>query len=126
MRYMGIDYGRKRIGVAVSDKEGKIAFPRGIVENMKELQRFIAQEKIEKIIVGLPRSFDGSETAQTQETREFVGKLKKGVSIPVEFEDELLTTHMVKKEGVGLAHIDEAAAAVILQAYLDKSQNLKD
>ena len=126
MRYMGIDYGRKRIGVAVSDKEGKIAFPRGIVENMKELQRFIAQEKIEKIIVGLPRSFDGSETAQTQETRELAGKLKPGVSIPVEVEADLLTAHMVKKEGVGLAHIDEAAAAVILQAYLDKSQKLKD
>lgn len=120
MRYLGIDYGKKRIGVAVSDEEGRIAFPRGIVGSIKELARFIARERIEKIIVGLPRSFDGSETAQTREVRKFAEKLKKEVSIPIEFENELLTTHMVEKEGVSKAHVDESAAAVILQSHLDK------
>jgi putative holliday junction resolvase len=120
MRYLGVDYGAKRIGLAVSDESGVLAFPRGIVAGVREIERLVKKEGVEKVIVGLPKSLDGSETEQTRETRTFAEVLKKKIAIPVEFENEILTTRLVEKQGVGKAHVDESAAAVILQAYLDR------
>ncbi len=126
MRYLGIDYGKKRIGVAVSDPGGRIAFPKKMIANrgsekvLRELKRLIEEEEAGRIIVGLPVGLDGKETDQTREVRAFADALKKEITLPVEFENEMLTTRMVEKAGVPREHTDEAAAAVILQAYLDK------
>lgn len=126
MRYMGIDYGSRRIGIAVSDSGGRIAFPKKVIfsrgnhETLERLKPFLEEEKISKIIVGLPVGLDGKETEQTRTVREFAEILRKEIMLPIEFENEMLTTHMVKQAGVEKEHTDEAAAAVILQSYLDK------
>ena len=129
MRYLGIDYGEKRIGLAVSDPDGKIAFPKKIIFNhgrrkvLKELNLLLHEEKISKIIVGLPLYLDGSESGESRQVRAFAEELKKEVHLPVEFENEMLTTHIVEMAGVPREHTDQAAAALILQSYLDKHQS---
>ena len=124
MRYLGIDYGDKRVGIAVSDPQGKIAFPKAtlfnnsrLVENLKNL---IGEEKISKVVVGLPLAADGSETEQGKKTRIFVENLKKVINISIYFENEMLTTRLVEGAGVKKERADESSAALILQSYLDK------
>src|SRR3989344_6040124 len=128
MKYLGIDYGSKRIGIAISDPEGRIAFPRRIIFNrgnrtFEDVKKTIEAEQASKIGVGLPVASDGKDTEQTKEVREFAEKLRSFIALGIEFENELLSTHMVEKAGVKKEHTDEAAAALILQSYLDKQKS---
>ena len=126
MRYLGIDYGSKRVGIAVSDAYGKIAFPKTTFYNrgnqylFDQLKSFIKEESTVKIIVGLPIGLDGKDSDQTKIIRKFADKLKQEIGVPVDFENEMFTSHMVVEQGVKKEHTDQAAAAVILQSYLDK------
>ena len=130
MKYLGIDYGEKRIGVAVSDAQGRAAFPKKVVFNrgnpqmMAQLQALVKDEHVSRIVVGLPIGLNSEETSQTSATREFADALRDAAGILVEFENEMLTTHMVQGAGIPREHTDEAAATVILQSYLDR-QNSK-
>ena len=122
--YIGIDYGQKRIGIAISDDEVKIAFPRTTVENkgnnklVKTIASLVKKEQISCMVVGLPVGLQGQETKQTKGVRAFANKLRKVVSVPVEFENEMLTTKMAKESGA--KDIDASSAAIMLQSYLDK------
>ncbi len=126
MRYLGIDYGKKRIGLAVSDSGGRIAFPKSVMANRgdkhaaDDLKLLIEEEEVSEIVVGLPISMDGRETEETAHVRRFVVALEKEIVLPIHLENEMLTTRMAKQEGIKQEHIDEAAAALILQSYLDK------
>lgn len=130
MRYLGIDYGEKRIGVAVSDPGGRMAFPLKIIFNndktklLEQLKSLLEEEKISKIVVGLPLSLDGSETEQTKKTRNFVDILKGITSLSTDFENEILTTHMAESVVGKKEHTDAAAAAFILQSYLDRQKTV--
>ena len=125
MKYLGIDYGQKRIGVAISDEDGKIAFPKETIENIDEeesiskLQKLAEREKIEKIVVGLPVSFSGEKNPQSEKVQIFAEKLFEIAKFPVEFENEILTTKLAAK-GSTKKNIDASSAALILQSYLDK------
>ena len=125
MKYLGIDYGDKRVGIAVSDPEGKIAFPKSTLFNnprlIENLKRLIKEEKISKIVVGLPLTLDKSETEQSGKTRVFAKNLKNAVNITVDFENEMLTTRLVERAGIKKERIDESSAALILQSCLDKT-----
>lgn len=126
MRYCGIDYGSKRIGIAISDPAGRIAFPKKVIFNRgnprmrEQLKSLLEEEDISRVIVGLPLNLDGSESEESKKVRAFAEDLKKSAPLPVEFENEMLTTHMVERAGIKKEHTDEAAAALILQSYLDK------
>ncbi len=126
MKYLGIDYGTKRIGIALSDSEGRIAFPKKIISNrgeekaVEEIKEIVKGEEVSEVIIGIPISLDGRETEITATVRRFAGMLERAVSLPVHLENEMLTTRMVKQPGIKKEHIDEAAAALILQSYLDK------
>ena len=124
MRYLGIDYGSKRVGLALSDEEGRIAFPYRTVPNTKtlldEIAAVIKQEGAGRIVVGLPVPFSGGESEQTREVKKFIEKLKESSGAPVDTENEVLTTKMAGRSGLAREHIDKAAAAIILQSYLDK------
>jgi len=122
---MGIDHGDKRIGIAVSDTNGRIAFPKRVVPNrgnhtFAELKEIIEEEAVSKIVVGLPLLPGNQETEQTKKVRVFADRLHEEIMLSIEFENELLTTHMVVEAGIKKEHADEAAAALILQSYLDK------
>lgn len=126
MRYLGIDYGNKRVGIALSDEQGVFAFPFATIENNKKaidsIKKICSEQEVEKIITGLPLSFKMQETEQTQKVKEFVQKLGKGVDLPIEFENEILTSKMAGKQGVGKQNIDESSAALILQGWLDRNK----
>ncbi len=121
-RYLGIDYGDARIGIAISDERRKIAFPLKVLEKQKffrEIKKLIEEEKIVKIIIGLPFSSSGAETPQSQKTREFAEKLKNKAGIPIDFQNEILTTRVAEKNS-SREKADASSAALILQDYLDR------
>ena len=133
MRNLGLDIGDRRIGVALSDTLGILATPLIIIDRKDERQDIeaiidiINQNQVRQIVVGLPRSMDGSVGRQAEKVKDFVQSLSCHTEIPVEFRDERLTTVSAKRlmrAGKSKQTRDDAvAAAIILQGYLDEPQN---
>ena len=135
MRNLGLDIGDKRIGVALSDPLGILASPLTIIHRQDEAADFeaiasiITQYQVGQIIVGLPRSMDGTLGKQAEKVKAFVERLSGHIEIPLEFRDERLSTVSAKrlmreartKKTSSRIHDDAAAAAVILQGYLDET-----
>ena len=124
MKYLGIDYGARWIGVAVSDGTGAIAFPRGVLQNdsklLPDLLHFIQSEKIERIIVGDTRSHVGGGNPITADAEKFMEELARTTSLPVSRAFEVFTSIEASRYAEkGNEHNDSAAAAVILQRFLD-------
>jgi putative Holliday junction resolvase len=140
MRIMGLDMGSHTIGLAISDESGMIAQSletikrRSTEEDFKEISRVIDQFKVEKIVVGLPKNMNGTLGKQAEMVLEWVEALKKRISLPVVTWDERLTTvgatkilleaDLSRKKRKKV--IDQVAAALILQGFLDQDRNLKD
>ena len=125
MKILGIDYGEKRIGLAISDETQTFARELEIVapkEVMSKLQHLIEAEGIGTIVVGLPLNMDGQSTPKTEETKLFIETLKQRFSVPVEIFDERLSSKMAQTITGDNKNIDSLAAQIILQNYLDKSK----
>ena len=124
MKYLGIDFGTKRIGIAISDKEGTLAFPHAVIENnekfFERLEEIVKKEGAEKIVVGMPKALSGKETAMTKHVKEFIGQLKRK-GFFAEEEDEMFSTKMTK-DNATRALRDASAAALILQQYIDRKK----
>jgi putative Holliday junction resolvase len=134
-RFLGIDYGAKRVGLAISDENGKLAFPYKILQNNNELFDFIhnicGQENITEIVIGESIDLSGKENKIMEKIKEFEKELF-ALGLPIHFQKEFMTTieargregkeknnaKKVKKEIAG--KVDASAAALILQRYLDK------
>lgn len=143
MRIMGLDYGDKTVGVAISDEMLLTAQP---VETIKReranklrqtyarIEQLIMEYDIGKIVTGLPLGMDDKEGVRCQVTREFAETLERRTGIEVVFQDERLTTFaadaVLEEGGVRRekrkAYIDKIAASLILQGYLDSLQNSMD
>ncbi len=128
MRILGIDFGHKRIGLAISDETGTVAQPVGYVTGgINEVLRVATERGASKIVVGVPRRLDGTASAQTERVQQFTDTLKKVTTLPVEGWDERLTTAQAERvllEGdVRRAERkqkrDQLAATILLQSYLD-------
>lgn len=131
MRYLALDLGDRRIGVAISDLSGLLARPLEVFARTSRVADFahvadlIEAHKVEALVVGLPLNMDGSEGSQAAWVRDYTGALAATLSIPVDLWDERLTT--VEAEEIARVQgktpdkhwIDAVAAAVILQSYLD-------
>ena len=124
MKYLGIDYGSKRIGYAVSDSAGTIAFPRPTIPNDKNLfgviAKIVSEEKIQSIVVGDTRTFSGFDNPVTGDAERFIKRLKHDTGLSVEKAWEAgssIEASRYAPEGTG--HEDGAAAAIILQRYLE-------
>ena len=134
-RFLAIDFGEKRIGLALSDPMKIIAKPFKTIfySNQNDLINKIAliikDEKIEKIILGLPKGLKGNNTSQTNIVIEFYNYIKDKIDTPIVMEDERLSSVSAKKslilQNIKTGHnktlIDETAAAIFLQLYLDKN-----
>ena len=130
MKILAIDYGKKWIGIAISDDPppffkgwgGKLAFPYKTLENneklFSELNDIIKKEEIYKIVIGLPLNKEMKPTAQTEEVERWAEKLARQINISLEFYNEIFTTKEAEKSGAKNQH--SAAAAILLQSYLDK------
>ena len=138
MRALGIDFGAKRIGLALSDATGMLASPwktidGGGPQHAADRVRVIAEELaadsdgLAALVVGLPRRLDGSDNDQTPIVRIFAAELARVTGLPVILQDERLTSHEAEERLAARerdwrkrkAKLDAAAAAVILQDYLD-------
>ena len=124
MRYLGIDYGTKRIGLAISDEGGTMAFPYAILENSKgslgEIKTICAHESVETIIIGESVDYKGMPNLVKKEIDRFIIELRKLVDIPVIEEREFLTTQQARFYQTKRKRVDDSAAAIILQSYLDR------
>ena len=129
MRYLGIDYGTKRVGIALSDEEGKIAFPNDTLANDRNLVKKIVElctdKKIGTIVVGESNDFSGKPNPIMEAVRNLAEILKEKTKLPVILEPEFLTTAQAKQIQGEVEGIDASAAALILQSYLDKMRNSK-
>lgn len=137
-RALGIDYGERRIGVAVSDPTATIAQPlptlprrRGKRPPVKRVLELIDRYDVDRVVVGLPLSLAGDETDWTREARAFGDAIAARSGLPVHFLDERFTSAAAERavRSIGLPRgererkerVDAAAAALILQAYLDRT-----
>jgi putative holliday junction resolvase len=127
MRVLALDYGSARCGCAVSDPTGTIVTPLQHVERpgtrrgMLALLRLVREREVERVVVGLPLSLGGGDTAQTRETREFAERLARrlGTEVPVELHDERFTTRMAQRlDGPASASEDSRAAAHMLESWM--------
>jgi putative Holliday junction resolvase len=139
LRVLGIDYGERRIGVALSDVTGTLATPlttityrRGRRPPVRELERIANEAEVAQIVIGLPLDLAGEETERCKVVRSIGHALRERLGVPVEYVDERLTSVRAEQlvRGSGLPksererkeRIDAAAAALILQAWLDRSR----
>jgi len=130
---LGIDYGEKRIGIAVSDNQQQVAFARdyilntGKAEAIQKIKTLCEQDKITLIVVGLPLNMEGVDSEQTRKVREFAKELAEAVNTKIVLHDERLTTKrsnviltsIGKREEAKKEERDSIAASLILQNYLD-------
>jgi len=133
MRVLALDYGSARCGCALSDPTGTIVTPVEVVarpatkRGFARLRELVRERGVERVIVGLPLSLDGSDTEQTRETRAFASELSRrlGEGVPVEMHDERFTTRLAQRmHGAGAegtaprASEDSRAAAHLLESWL--------
>ena len=132
-RVLGLDLGDARIGVSISDPDRRLAVPVGTVHvgqppgELKAVAALVAEHDATALVLGLPRSMSGDEGARAALARQFGAALEAVVRVPIEYQDERLSTveaeRALREAGVtGRARrrvVDRSAAAVILQAWLD-------
>ena len=132
-RILALDYGDKKIGIAISDPMKIIAKPLMVINNLSykhilfEIQNLITDQHIEKIVVGLPLTLKNKKSIQTKKVLKFIEELNKDINLPIIAYDERLTSKIAIQslinQGVKTGHnkkdIDKTAAAIFLQDYLD-------
>lgn len=140
MKIIGLDYGTKTVGVALSDgllltaqpyETIKRDNPKQLRKTLQRIEAIIAAEEVTEIVLGLPINMDHTEGERAKATREFQEMLERRTLLPVHLEDERLTTveadQILEESGIARSerkeYIDKIAAAIILQQYLDSRTN---
>ena len=145
---LGIDYGQKRLGLALSDECGVTSRPFAIWtrinrrRDLTRLRELVRQHAVRRIVVGLPLRLDGTQSGMSEEAKGFAARVEKALGIPVEMMDERLSSweaeqtivankatassHRRRKQREGpnrQTTLDDVAAAVILRDYLDRTRS---
>lgn len=130
MKYLGIDYGMKRTGVAVTNVEGTMAVLKETIEAdsqqavIDRIKEIVEEDAIESVVVGVPRNMQNEDTEMTAHVERFIEKLRNHITVPVQSIDERLTTEMAKTllRGVSDEKRDSVAAQILLQNFIDQLQ----
>src|SRR5205814_1325481 len=136
MRILAIDHGTKRMGIALSDELGMIAQPLKFIEAepfakfLDRVKEILREKEVELILIGMPRNMDGSYGPAALKVQEFVAVLKDAVAVPIQTVDERLSSVQAqkflrdagKKSKQQRGQVDQTAAAILLQSYLDNVQ----
>ncbi len=136
MRYLAIDLGQKRTGLAICDDGEMIASPLCLITDQSSLisriKKIVAAEEAGAIVIGLPLNMDGSEGDPVNNIRNFANELAKEIDLPIHFQDERLTSFDAEQKLAGeftrkkkKKRLDAIAAASILQAFLDEKNTFK-
>ena len=138
MRYLGVDYGSSRVGLALSDEAGTMGFPHTILRNTKrlidELRVIIAKENIGAVVIGESRTLAGGENPIAEGARAFGSLITEQTGVPVFYESEVFTSAEARrapakeiKSRASKKHVDvdASAAALILTSYLSRRDNVK-
>ena len=139
MKYLAVDYGLKRVGIAVSDAQGRMAFARRTaIRNSRkrffeDLAACLTVEAPDAIVVGLPLSMDGSESLSTRQTRNFVERLKRRTDLPIFWMNEQLSSYEAEQDlraagvrGERLRNAaDQQAACRILESFLAQPEHTR-
>ncbi len=135
MRYLAIDYGLKRTGLAVCDADETLASPLVVLTGqgglIEKIRQAAADQAVDAIVFGLPLNMDGTEGDQAKRVRDFAAETIKQIKLPLFFQDERLSTFDAEKKLAALGitrkkkkkHLDAIAAAAILQAFIDAAKN---
>jgi len=125
MRYLGIDFGEKRVGIAVSDEDGKFAFPTAVLINNKDLMKNIVdlcmKNTVEVVVMGESRNYQGQINDIMWKIQDFKKKLEI-VGYKVVFEPEFMTSVQASQITGENKMLDASAAAIILQSYLNRNK----
>lgn len=132
---LALDYGAKRIGMAVSDAEGEFAFPAGILErrrlaeDLEALREVIREREVVQLVVGLPLHMDGSRGPEAEAAERFAAAVGEATGLPFEMLDERLTSREAeralreaqpRRKKRQKARLDAAAAALLLRSFLER------
>lgn len=140
MRIMGLDFGSKTVGVAVSDPLGLTASgieiirrdsPNKLRKTLARIEQLVDEYKIEKIVLGYPVMLDGSEGERVERTKEFAAMLERRIGMNIIFQDERLTTveayEIMDMAGIKKVdrykYVDQIAAKIILEDYMNQMEN---
>ena len=136
MKYLAIDYGNKRTGLALCDPQEIVVSPYSVLSTqgnlIKAIVDIITDESIEAVVIGLPLNMDGTEGFQVKRVREFAKQLSAKVDLPLIFQDERLTSFSAKEKlsemgmthGKKRKHLDAIAAAEILNAFFETNTSM--
>ena len=134
MRYLAIDYGTKRTGLAICDRDETIVSPLAVIEGQKELLKKVTDvveaENVEAIVLGLPLNMDDSRGFQARAVLQFAKQLEKRIDVPIHLQDERLSTFDAEEKiataeltrGKKKKRLDAIAAAGILEAFLEQKK----
>ncbi len=137
MIVLGIDFGSKRIGLAISDVQGDFAFPletlhrKALAQDLRAIKKLVNEREVQAIVVGLPLHMSGQAGPEAEAAKRFAGRLAEDLSIPVDMMDERLTTaeaqRVLRAGGTSGSKrrqkVDAVAASIILRVYLEKQKN---
>ena len=127
VRWLGVDPGAARVGIAACDPEERLAVPLEVVPAsaaFPAIRAIARREGIAGIVVGLPRSLDGSEGVAAVAARKLGERLRR-LGLPLEYEDERLSSVAAEREAPRGAAMDDVAAALILQQFIDRRRALR-
>ncbi len=126
-RLIGIDYGTKRVGIAVSDEEGRMAFPKTVLPNdtylLGSITEMCSDEKVQGIVLGESRDYKNNPNPLLDGIMLFKERLAYATSLPIYLEPEFMTSAQAEHIQGKKADIDASAAALILQSFLDRGQH---
>jgi putative Holliday junction resolvase len=142
MRALGVDLGARRIGLAISDPETRLAFPldaidsRGTARDIETLCTLVEAREVERVVVGLPLHLDGRSGPEVDTARRFAGALERAAGVPVELLDERWTslqaeralretgTPAQRRKRRRSGDLDSMAATILLRTWLDREKQL--
>ena len=130
MKYLGIDYGEKRVGIATTDAEGKLAFPKVVLENnaglIGKIGELCKELAIEAIVIGESKDYKGEENKINPKIIAFKRELGNALKLPITLEPEFMSSMQVEKTFGKTDMLDASAASIILQTFLDKEKGRQE
>ncbi|MFC1801972.1 Holliday junction resolvase RuvX [Patescibacteria group bacterium] len=127
MKYLGIDYGIKNVGIAISDENGTMAFPKTILKNnsslVSDVLALVKEDEVEEIVIGESLNYKGQPNLIMKKIIPFKKSLEDSLGKKVFFEPEFLTSLEAEKTQGRKDKLDSSAAALILKSFLDRKNN---